>query len=172
MLYFYRVFRRPDQVSGRTSSIVPLPWKNSGRQVQIYFNQYQSSGMKYLVLVLIIPFLSASECRKHKKKEVALPENTKPVSDSVPFCVRQLINEGNKETPPNAPLQVDEYLYNNKKVFLFTAPCCDQFDMLYDDSCKAICAPSGGFSGRGDGKCPDFSKTARYIKIVWKSAAK
>ena len=30
----------------------------------------------------------------------------------------------------------------------------DDYDnLLFDDNCNYICAPSGGFSGAGDGKC-------------------
>ena len=93
------------------------------------------------------------------------------MKDSIPVCVRKLIDEGNKEIPPNPPQQADEYFYNGKTVFLFTAQCCDQFNTLYDDSCKMICSPSGGITGRGDRKCEDFFKTAKHVKIIWKNPA-
>jgi hypothetical protein len=92
------------------------------------------------------------------------------VKDSVPPCVRKIINETMKETPPNPPVQVDEYLYNGKKAFLFTAQCCDQFNTLYDENCKRICSPTGGITGRGDMQCTDFSEKAKWVKEVWKSA--
>jgi len=68
----------------------------------------------------------------------------------------------------NPPAQVDEYMYKNKQVFLFSSNCCDQYNMLYDNQCNLVCAPSGGFAGRGDGKCPDFFETAKHIKLIWK----
>ncbi len=114
--------------------------------------------MKNLIALLLIPFLSASECGNHKK-------------DPVPACVQALIDKGTKE-PMDAPVQIDEYSYNGKKVYLFIAQCCDQYNMLYDDSCKAICAPSGGFTGRGDGKCKDFDSTAKHVKLIWKNPSK
>ena len=64
--------------------------------------------------------------------------------------------------------QVDEYLYKDKKVYLAIAQCCDFFNLLYDENCKEICAPTGGFTGKGDGKCPDFEKEAKLIKTIWK----
>lgn len=79
-----------------------------------------------------------------------------------------MIDDGLKEIPPSSPVQIDEYIYNGKAVYLFTAPCCDQFNVLYNDSCKKICSPSGGITGKGDGKCDDFSKTARHVKLIWK----
>lgn len=126
--------------------------------------------MKYLLIVLVFPFLSASECSKKKKSNTA--DNTEVVKDSIPVCVRKLIDEANKEIPPNAPEKIDEYIYNGKTVFLFTAQCCDQFNTLYDDSCKMICSPTGGITGRGDRTCEDFSKTARHIKKIWTNTAK
>lgn len=123
--------------------------------------------MKYLLLLLLFPFLSASECGKKKEKPIA-----ETIADSIPVCVRAMIDERQKEIPPNPPVQIDEYVYNGKTVYLFTAPCCDQFNVLYNDSCKMICSPSGGITGKGDGKCDDFSKTARHVKLIWKETTK
>ncbi len=130
--------------------------------------------MKYLLILLVFPFLSASECGKKKEKGNVTEgdRNATSGNDSIPVCVRRLIDSANKEIPPNPPLQVDEYLYNGKKVFLFTAPCCDFFNMVYDDSCKAVCAPSGGITGKGDCKCEDFATTAKFVKLIWKNAEK
>ena len=135
---------------------------------------YNSSFMKYLLILLVFPFLSASECGKKKEKENVTEQDLNGASnnDSIPVCVRRLIDSANKEIPPNPPLQVDEYLYNGKKVFLVTAPCCDFFNMVYDDSCKAVCAPSGGITGKGDGKCEDFATTAKFVKSIWKNTEK
>jgi hypothetical protein len=123
--------------------------------------------MKYLLLLLAIPCLSASECGNKKSNA-----ETEVVKDSIPSCVRQLIDKSLKEVPPNAPVQVEEYVYHAKTVYVFTAQCCDQYNVAYDDSCNMICAPSGGFSGRGDGKCPGFADSAKYVRIVWKNPAK
>ena len=101
----------------------------------------------------MLPFLSASDCTK---------------KETIPSCIQRLIDEGLKHTPPDAPTQVDEYEYQGKRVFLFTAPCCDQYNNLYDVNCNLLCAPTGGITGKGDGKCPDFSTTAKHIRVSWK----
>lgn len=121
--------------------------------------------MKYLLVLFAVPVLSAGECGSGTKN-AGTPQET---ADSIPPCVRKIIDAGEKGTPSNGPLEVNEYLYNNKTVYLFTARCCDQFNVLYDANCNTICAPSGGFSGRGDGKCPDFEKNAKLVKLIWKS---
>lgn len=89
-------------------------------------------------------------------------------TNDLPACFKKLIDEKSKETPPDGPTQIDEYLYNGKKVYLFSAMCCDKYNVLYDENCKELCAPSGGFTGRGDGKCPDFNKNAEHVKVVWR----
>ena len=66
------------------------------------------------------------------------------------------------------PAEVNAYEWKGKTVYLFNADCCDQFITLYDESCKYICAPSGGITGKGDRKCVDFEKEAKFIKLVWK----
>ena len=127
--------------------------------------------MKYLLILLVIPFLSATECGKKKKDALPTEVQTEIVDtkiDSIPACVQKLIDDGNKENPSTAPTQVDEYLYKDKKVYLAIAQCCDFFNLLYDENCKEICAPTGGFTGKGDGKCPDFEKEAKLIKTIWK----
>jgi hypothetical protein len=127
--------------------------------------------MKYFFILLIFPLLSVSECGNHKTKSDATTENREQVKDSIPSCVRKLIDKGTKEVP-EAPVQIDEYSYKGKKVYLFIAQCCDQYNMLYDENCKEICAPTGGFTGKGDGKCKDFDSTAKHVKLIWKNPSK
>ncbi len=114
----------------------------------------------------MFPILSANECGNKKKDKTV--DNTGTVKDSIPVCVRKMIDAAGKQTPSEIPLQVVEYVYNGKTVFRFTASCCHQFNTVYDDSCKMVCSPSGGFTGRGDRKCEDFSKTATHVKTIWK----
>jgi hypothetical protein len=123
--------------------------------------------MKYILIILAFPFMSASDCGKKKTtdEEVA-------ASDSLPSCIRKIIDDASKDIPPNIPLQVDEYIYKDKKGYLVTAPCCDHYNVFYDEDCKMICAPSGGFTGKGDEKCPDFNTTAKHTKLIWKKPEK
>lgn len=41
-----------------------------------------------------------------------------------------------------------------RPIYLVMAPCCDQFNRLYDAEARYICSPSGGFGGSGEGDCP------------------
>ena len=82
--------------------------------------------------------------------------------------MQQKIEAIKKEPRWNPPAEVNEYSYEGKQVYLFTSNCCDQYNSLYDIDCNNICAPSGGFTGKGDGKCNDFLKVATHIKLIWK----
>lgn len=55
---------------------------------------------------------------------------------------------------------------NGRLVYLFTPLCCDQFHRLYDAEARYICAPTGGFTGTGDGNCPPWAG----LRALWREA--
>jgi hypothetical protein len=83
-------------------------------------------------------------------------------------CIQQKIDDIKKQPRWNPPATVNEYMYNGKTVYLFSSDCCDQYNMIYDNLCNYVCAPSGGITGKGDGKCEDFNTSAKHIRLVWK----
>lgn len=110
--------------------------------------------MKYILLILAVPLIAVSDCNKSKQ--------------ATPSCIEQKIKEIKAEAKWNPPGEVNEYIYQDRHVYLVTSNCCDQYILLYDDHCNIICAPSGGITGKGDGKCADFYEKAKQIGIVWK----
>ncbi len=88
-------------------------------------------------------------------------------TSGIPACLASQIETFSKKDAVNPPVQIDEYQYKGQTVYLFTADCCDQFNTVYDSACAVICSPSGGITGSGDGKCPDFSKEAKLVKKIW-----
>lgn len=48
----------------------------------------------------------------------------------------------------------ERYVLGGQVYYEFIAPCCDRFNPMFDAYGKYICAPSGGYAGRGDGGCP------------------
>jgi len=112
--------------------------------------------MKYAIFILLLTELMSSTCRKAQE------------SQTIPSCIQQKIDEIKSQPKWNPPAEVNEYLYNDKHVYLFSSPCCDQYNMLYSEDCTPLCAPSGGFTGRGDGKCADFNEKAKKLRLVWK----
>lgn len=92
----------------------------------------------------------------------------KKAQNSLPSCVQDRIEAIKKEPRWNPPARVTEYRYEGRTVYLFSSNCCDQYNELWDSECKYICAPSGGFTGKGDQKCTEFEEKAELVKVVWK----
>jgi hypothetical protein len=131
--------------------------------------------MKTILLLLSFAILTGETCKKKKES----PDNTtetavnKPEDvSSIPKCIQVKIDSIKKLPRFNPPAEVSQYEYNSKQVFLFSSDCCDQYNVLVDVSCNYVCAPSGGFTGKGDMKCNDFAEKAKLVKLVWKDERK
>jgi hypothetical protein len=68
----------------------------------------------------------------------------------------------------NAPELVATYRYQGRLVYYVSPRCCDQYSLLYDSTGTTLCAPDGGITGRGDGRCPDFIVQRSDEKILWR----
>ena len=68
-------------------------------------------------------------------------------------------------------IAVHAWTYKGQTVYEMLAGCCDRFNELYDASGQYLCAPSGGFTGMGDGKCPDAAAARRaaegHVRRIW-----
>lgn len=125
--------------------------------------------MKTLFYCVIIGICS---CNPVKKTVIeTIPEGTQVISDSLPACVRALIDKFKSEEFKNPPRKIYSYLYAGKKVYYVTAVCCDNYSDLYNDSCRLIAHPDGGITGRGDGKITEF-ETAKNQKLLWEDSRK
>lgn len=71
------------------------------------------------------------------------------------------------ERKRNPKIRILTYQYHDQTVYWESAPCCDQFSILYDTKGQVICNPDGGITGKGDGKCADFNKNKTNEKMVW-----
>ena len=112
-----------------------------------------------------------------RKTNTATTQPSYPIAEetavsSIPICIQQKIDSLKQLPVSNPPSQVDEYDYNGEKVYGFSLGCCDMFYAVYNANCNYICAPSGGFTGRGDGLCIDFNEKAKLVKVVWKDERK
>lgn len=118
--------------------------------------------------------LSVLGCNASKKTlpAEAAPEGSKVVVDSLPVCVKVLIEKMKSEPVTNPPGKVYSFIYKGKKVFYVPAVCCDQFSDLYNDSCRLMGHPDGGFTGKGDGKIIDFETGKSEEKLLWEDTRK
>jgi hypothetical protein len=120
--------------------------------------------------LLPLCFLMVIACGNSRKGTTTLPVTSNPVVtiENIPGCLAEQLVKIQNNQLENAPIQIDEYEMNGKKVYLYTADCCDQYNVLVDENCKGFCSPSGGITGKGDGKCVDFNKTAKLIRNIYK----
>ena len=132
--------------------------------------------MRGLLLILLFTVLASETCQEKKaRKKAAQEAATQPKKEEmakIPACIQARIDSIKKLPRFNPPAEVTEYNYYEKRVFLFSADCCDMYNSVYDENCQYICAPSGGITGQGDMKCKDFSKNANLVKVIWKDERK
>jgi hypothetical protein len=126
--------------------------------------------MKHLIFILTIV---AASCCSTKSKNSVTPESTNSTgttqdsSTALPKCINKMITEFTKAKVENPPRKIYSYNYQGKTVYYVTPPCCDFYSELYDSNCNLIGHPDGGFTGKGDGKMPDFHSTKSGEKLVW-----
>ncbi len=87
-----------------------------------------------------------------------------------PAWLDQLIKKFESEPVANPPLSVWKYEYNNQTVYFVPAHCCDIPSTLYDAQGTILCAPDGGFTGKGDGKCSDFFSNRSGEQLIWQDS--
>jgi len=81
--------------------------------------------------------------------------------------VNKLITQFQAAPVGNPPQTIWKYNYQGSTVYYIPPQCCDQMGKLYDVGGTWICAPDGGLTGRGDGKCPDFFRLSSNQVLIW-----
>ena len=124
--------------------------------------------MKIKIITLL--FFSLMACNSTEKltsnqQELATIKKAFP---EAPQCILDKIAVFQKEPKANPPRKIYQYQYKGNTVYYISAPCCDIYPELLDANCNLLCAPDGGFTGKGDGKCLDFNKTKSKEKLIWR----
>lgn len=115
---------------------------------------------KILTLTLIVILsLDRTGCKDQNKLESASID-----------CIETIIAEIERKPVQSPPATVWQYTYKNEFVYYIPAPCCDQFNPVYNLDCTILCHPDGGITGKGDGKCNDFFFLAINKRILWKDS--
>ncbi len=87
---------------------------------------------------------------------------------SMPAWLTTLIQQSEAEPVANPPAFIARYDYNGETVYFVPPRCCDVMAVVYRGDGSIACHPSGGFSGRGDGRCADFLAARRNERIIWR----
>ena len=109
--------------------------------------------------LLLITALGLFGCEK---------DSMKGIPADVPGCIQDFIQIKQYTAVENPPASVWEYEYKGQTVYYIPPICCDIPSKLIDVNCNQTCSPDGGFSGQGDGKCPDFFRERTHERLIWK----
>jgi hypothetical protein len=86
----------------------------------------------------------------------------------LPEWLRIRLADYDAQAGPAAPRVVYEVRHGDGVAYYTTAGCCDQLDPLVDARGVLVCYPSGGITGRGDGKCPGALPPPAAWREVWR----
>lgn len=112
----------------------------------------------FLIPPLFLLFIAVSytSCR-----DTDVPEGT-------PACIEEKIDDIMRAAVQNPPASVWQWDYEGAKYYYITSDCCDQFNYLYTETCEEYCAPDGGFTGAGDGRCLELYNNSDVEKtLIW-----
>ena len=126
-------------------------------------------------LVIVFALMLAGSCRNKKKTTGNTGTETAGASKAgtdQASCIQQMIAKFSEAEKHVRPSKIYSYLYKGKAVYYVVAPCCDNFNELYDAECKLLGNPDGGFTGRGDGKFPDWEAEKKAEKLIWEDKSK
>lgn len=113
--------------------------------------------MKNLTKITAVLFLSVLIMSSCKKEDI----NT-----DLPECIEEQIMQIENNELENPPIKIWEWKVDGNTYYYFRADCCDYFNDLFDNQCNRICAPDGGFTGAGDGNCPEFTGEIEET-LIW-----
>lgn len=134
-------------------------------------------------LVLLVALASAlvagcaSRIEQGEAAPIAPPDGSDRASASptqraevpgLPEWLRIRLADYDAQPGAAAPRVVYEVRYGDGVAYYTKAGCCDQLDPLVDARGVLVCYPSGGFTGRGDGKCPGALPPAADRREVWR----
>jgi hypothetical protein len=119
----------------------------------------------------------ASRVEKGAAAPLAPPDNSDRASATpsaraevagLPDWLRIRLADYDAQPGPAAPRTVYQVRYGDGVAYYVKAGCCDQLDPLVDARGVLVCYPSGGFTGRGDGKCLGALPPASEWREVWR----
>ncbi len=84
-----------------------------------------------------------------------------------PKWVQDLAARLQSEPVANPPAFLIRFDYQGTFYYYLPPRCCDIPGALFDSEGKVMCAPDGGFTGRGDGRCPDFVRELKNGVKIW-----
>jgi hypothetical protein len=144
-------------------------------------SQEETMRPRPLLALLALPATLLAGCASRIEKGAAAPASPPIESDrasstpsqrvevaGLPEWLRIRLADYDAQSGPAAPRAVYELPYGGGLAYYVKAGCCDQLDPLIDARGVLLCHPSGGFTGRGDGKCPGALPPESARREVWR----
>jgi hypothetical protein len=134
--------------------------------------QRQNRAARFVPTMMMLLALLCVSCAESDPR-ASTPSAPRPDSSStsLPEWLRVKIAEFDELPADRAPLGVWRISHNGQAAFYLLSPCCDQYNPLFSAEGHEICNPSGGFTGRGDGKCPAPMDQGTKATLVWSHPA-
>ena len=109
---------------------------------------------RFTVLAVLAPWLVAVDCD---------PQPSTDVEPEIFPCANTF-----DWADPGHPKVVNLYSWNGDEVIVVDKGCCDMYVEVYETAqCDYVCAPEGGITAFGDGRCPTFYDEATFIQNVY-----
>ena len=124
----------------------------------------------FSVLGLSLVSLSACAQKTEPVTAAVAPASPKPQLNTTVPWLQAKIWEFQSQPVTNPPRVVSKAVYEGKTVYYLAPICCDIPSQLFDEDGKLICYPSGGITGRGDGKFASFVVDKPALSTVWQDA--
>jgi hypothetical protein len=113
--------------------------------------------MRLRLIALIVLFVLLAACAQ-------------ATQSANPAWVDELVEQFENDPVGNPPQSIWRYEYSGQTVYYVPQQCCDQFSTLYDAGGVVICAPDGGLTGQGDGRCRDFFEKRTGELLIWQDS--
>lgn len=117
--------------------------------------------MNKLLILLIILTVAMAACKSQEANNGSSTEEQVSTDDPL---VPAWLDSQMQEWQDEGYTAVSAYQWQGDTVYLAVPPCCDRFSELYSSTGNLLCHPSGGITGKGDGKCAEFRSEAALIK--------
>jgi hypothetical protein len=125
----------------------------------------QQSVAWFVPAMTVFLAVLCGSCAEGQRRSPTPPDP--PSSASLPEWLRMKIGQFQALPADRAPLGVWRITHNGRPAFYLHSACCDQYNPLFSAEGSEICNPSGGFTGRGDGKCPQPMDRGTKATLIW-----
>jgi hypothetical protein len=137
-------------------------------ETMMFFYTNPDAAMHVVSRAFIASFIISLASSACSQQTVPDAKATQPAAEPRPEWVSALITQYESERIANPQREILRYKFEDKIVYYVPPICCDIPSKLFSEEGKLMCYPDGGFTGRGDDRCPTFHKLKREEQLVWK----